>query len=157
SACNTAAGEVPGAETLSGLASALLYAGAHAVLVSHWPVDDRAAALLTTRTFSRMRENPALHRAEALRLAMLELLARAHELRQPLAWARFSLIGEGAPSSEMPPANIAQAEPTLRGQAEDAAPLAGAAYERRDYVAALQLARWPGDQGVGTAQNILGL
>jgi CHAT domain-containing protein len=38
SACNTAAGDGQGAEALSGLARAFFYAGARALLVSHWPV-----------------------------------------------------------------------------------------------------------------------
>ena len=43
SACNTAAGDKPGAEGLSGLARAFFYAGARAILVSHWPVNSDAA------------------------------------------------------------------------------------------------------------------
>ena len=39
SACNTAAGGTQGAEALSGLARAFFYAGARALLVSHWAVD----------------------------------------------------------------------------------------------------------------------
>ena len=39
SACNTAAGDRPGAEGLSGLARAFFYAGARSLLVSHWPVE----------------------------------------------------------------------------------------------------------------------
>ena len=35
SACNTIAGDKPGAEALSGLARAFFYAGARALLVSH--------------------------------------------------------------------------------------------------------------------------
>src|SRR5262249_51552312 len=38
SACNTAAGERPGEEALSGLARAFFYAGARTLMVSHWPV-----------------------------------------------------------------------------------------------------------------------
>ena len=36
SACNTAAGNKPGAEALSGLARAFFYAGARALRVAHW-------------------------------------------------------------------------------------------------------------------------
>lgn len=36
SACNTAAGDKPGAEALSGLARAFFYSAARALLVSHW-------------------------------------------------------------------------------------------------------------------------
>jgi CHAT domain-containing protein len=39
SACNTAAGNAPDAEALSGLASAFLFAGARSLLVTHWRVD----------------------------------------------------------------------------------------------------------------------
>jgi CHAT domain-containing protein len=44
SACNTAAGDKPGAEALSGLARAFFYAGARALLVSHWAVLQRGDA-----------------------------------------------------------------------------------------------------------------
>ena len=40
SACNTAAGDKPGADGLSGLARAFFYAGARALLVSHWQLDE---------------------------------------------------------------------------------------------------------------------
>src|ERR1019366_8992371 len=42
SACNPAAGNKPGAEALSGLARAFFYAGARALLVSHWAVNSNA-------------------------------------------------------------------------------------------------------------------
>jgi tetratricopeptide (TPR) repeat protein len=61
----------PGAEALSGLASALFYAEARALLVSHWSVDSEAATRLTTSTFAIMKADPKLGRAEALRNAML--------------------------------------------------------------------------------------
>ena len=48
SACNTIAGDKPGAEALSGLARAFFYAGARALLVSHWTVASEAATRLTT-------------------------------------------------------------------------------------------------------------
>ena len=44
SACNTIAGDKPGAEALSGLARAFFYAGARALLASHWPVRDGATS-----------------------------------------------------------------------------------------------------------------
>ena len=72
SACNTIAGDKPGAEALSGLARAFFYAGARALLVSHWAVESNAATRLTTSTFDVMKSDPSpLGRAEALRRAML--------------------------------------------------------------------------------------
>ena len=60
SACNTAAAEKPGAEALSGLARAFLYAGARALLVSHWPVESDLAAKLMTTMFANLAANPKL-------------------------------------------------------------------------------------------------
>jgi tetratricopeptide (TPR) repeat protein/CHAT domain-containing protein len=98
SACNTAAGETPGAEALSGLARAFFYAGARALLVSHWTVDSSAAVRLTTATFDHLKSAPGIGRAEALRRAMLAYLADKSDPQNayPAYWAPFSLIGEGA-------------------------------------------------------------
>ena len=74
SACNTAAGDKPGAEALSGLARAFFYAGARTLLVSHWPVNSEAAARLLTLTFATLKSDPQAGRAEALRRAMLTYL-----------------------------------------------------------------------------------
>src|SRR5204863_2002997 len=71
SACNTVAGEKPGAEALSGLARAFFYASARALLVSHWSVDSSAATRLTSKTFDAYQSNENIGRAEALRLALL--------------------------------------------------------------------------------------
>ena len=92
------AGDRPGAEALSGLARAFFYAGARAVLVSHWAVDSAAATRLTIATFDKLQKNPATGRAGARREAMLEFLGDASEPRNayPAYWAPFALVGEGA-------------------------------------------------------------
>lgn len=97
SACNTASGDRQGAEALSGLARAFFYAGARALLVSHWAVDSIAAVKVTTGAFAAMRLDPTIGRAEALRRAMLGLIERGalHEAH-PTYWAPFMVVGEGA-------------------------------------------------------------
>jgi CHAT domain-containing protein/Tfp pilus assembly protein PilF len=97
SACNTAAGDPPGAEGLSGLARAFFYAGARALLVSHWSVDDDAAAAITTGAFTRLSKDPSLGRAEALRQATLALLDNSANPEDafPAVWAPFVIVGEG--------------------------------------------------------------
>jgi len=98
SACNTIAGDRPGAEALSGLARAFFYAGARALLVSHWAVESNAATELTTSAFKIMAENPGVGRAEAMRRAMLAYLddkTPGHSA-DPAYWGAFSIIGEGA-------------------------------------------------------------
>ena len=98
SACNTAAGEKLGAEALSGLARAFFYAGARALLVSHWRIDSKAATRLTTSTFDIMKSNQTIGRAEALRRAMLAYLDDRSDIWNgyPGFWGSFSLVGEGA-------------------------------------------------------------
>jgi CHAT domain-containing protein/Tfp pilus assembly protein PilF len=97
SACNTAAGDKPGAEALSGLAKAFTYAGARALLVSHWPVGDEAAARLTSDIFARMTADPKLERAEGLRQAMIAMIAdKSDETNAyPAHWAPFIVVGDG--------------------------------------------------------------
>jgi CHAT domain-containing protein len=106
SACNTAgAGDTVGAEALSGLARAFFYAGARALLVSHWYVDSDGAVKLTTRAITELQGDPNIGRAEALRRAMLALMAdtsRAPDwipAAHPAVWAPFVVVGEGGNSS----------------------------------------------------------
>jgi CHAT domain-containing protein len=102
SACNTAAaGEDGSAEALSGLARAFFFAGARALLVSHWYVDSRAAVQITTTAFAELKRDPKIGRAEALRRAMLAVMndrGRPRSLTpaaHPAVWAPFVVVGEG--------------------------------------------------------------
>jgi CHAT domain-containing protein len=78
------------------LARSFFYAGAKALLVSHWAVDSDTATRLMTSTFEIMKSNPQA--GEALRQAMLAYLTdttnpwNAH----PAYWGPFSLVGDGA-------------------------------------------------------------
>ncbi len=98
SACNTAGAEAKGeaAEALSGLARAFIYAGARALLVSHWPVDSDVTVKLISTAARESTGGARIGRAEALRRAMLALIDSADELeRHPANWAPFVLVGEG--------------------------------------------------------------
>jgi CHAT domain-containing protein len=95
SACNTAAGEELGAESLSGLARAFFFAGARSLLVSHWPVRDDAAAAMVSDAV-RAQAAKGMGRAEALQAAMIALMNRPRSgFAHPSAWAPFVLVGEG--------------------------------------------------------------
>jgi CHAT domain-containing protein/Tfp pilus assembly protein PilF len=98
SACNTAAADgSPGAEGLSGLAKAFFYAGSRALLVSNWSVVSEAATRLTTTMLATIAEAPGMGRAEALRRAMLAVMADAEKPHygHPMFWAPFVVVGEG--------------------------------------------------------------
>ncbi len=99
SACNTAGDDGSG-ESLSGLARAFFFAGAKALLVSQWSVDDAATKTLMSEIFKRygsVRHTPP---AEALREGMLALLKQAttesryRHFAHLYAWAAFSLVGD---------------------------------------------------------------
>ena len=98
SACNTASGENLGAEGLSGLARAFIYAGARSLLVSHWSIDSGSAAELTTGLFEALETNPEMGHAAALQSSMMSLASDSENLHysHPAFWGPFSLIGEVA-------------------------------------------------------------
>jgi CHAT domain-containing protein len=96
SACNTAAPSgKPGAEGLSGLARAFLFAGARSMLVSHWAVSDEATSRLMQETFALIEGGNVETRAAALQSAMRTLRkADNGRFSDPRYWAPFMLVGE---------------------------------------------------------------
>jgi tetratricopeptide (TPR) repeat protein/CHAT domain-containing protein len=96
SACNTAAGNAKGAESLSGLARAFFYAGARSLLVSHWEVASEPTVKLITKAVSELKRDPKIGRAEALRRSMLSMINTGKDYEaHPAFWAPFVLVGEG--------------------------------------------------------------
>jgi CHAT domain-containing protein len=101
-ACNTAggAGEGEAAEALSGLARVLLRWGAGAAR-SHWEVDSAATVKLITTAVGELAKDKSLGRAEALRRAMLSVMADTSRpanwvpAYHPSDWAPFVVVGEG--------------------------------------------------------------
>jgi CHAT domain-containing protein len=102
SACNTAGPDGKlGGESLSGLARAFFYAGARALLVSHWAVASQATVALTTGMFQAYGRDPALGRAEALRRSQTSLWSQ-QETSHPLFWAPFTVVGDGGARPSQP-------------------------------------------------------
>ena len=94
SACNTAApGAETGAEALSGLARAFFYAGARALLVSHWYVNSAVTVPLITLAFRELEARPNIGRAEAMRLAMSSIIAARRQESAP-GQSASSVVGE---------------------------------------------------------------
>ena len=100
SACNTG-GPANGAsgESLTGLARSFFYAGARALLVTHWSVNDRSTAYLVALTLSKTRSQPGIGLAGALALAQRRVLSESHGdtaiEAHPFYWAALAVIGEG--------------------------------------------------------------
>jgi len=121
SACNTAGGDERSAEALSGLARAFFYAGARALLVSHWPVNSYAATMLTSRTFAEMRKSSTIGRAEGFRRAMLGLMSddKRPWAAHPATWAPFVVVGAGADASTVALQSTAKKAGKARGAKDD--------------------------------------
>jgi len=92
SACRTALGQEVRGEGLMGLTQSFFQAGARRVVVTLWPVDDRATAELMTR-FYRALLTEGRSPAAALRAAQISL-RREPSFRSPAFWAGFVLQGD---------------------------------------------------------------
>jgi CHAT domain-containing protein len=116
SACNSGGGAAAG-ESLSSLARAFFYAGARSLLVTHWYVNDAAAARVSAFTLRNLRQG-GQDLAEALRAAQLDLARNVEGGAHPALWAPFALIGPGpgaaAATSDAAPA-ARQGGSTRRG------------------------------------------
>ena len=121
SASSTAAGGKPGAEALAGLARAFLYAGARAMLVTHWYVSSKDAVSLTTGALEEFKRNPAIGRGEALRRSMLAMMQAGGANAHPANWAAFALVGDGSATATGADAIAAAPSPGRRGSSQPAA------------------------------------
>jgi CHAT domain-containing protein len=104
SACNTGGGEA-GGEALSGLARSFFYAGARALMVTQWSVNDQVSAYLVADTLNRLHGGVDGGPAGSLRAAQLALIASAGHgapanLADPFFWAAFAVIGDGGNPSQ---------------------------------------------------------
>jgi tetratricopeptide (TPR) repeat protein len=90
SGCSTALGVLVDGEGILGLTGPLLQAGAHSVVATLWPVNDRASAELVKRFYVFLASGSTA--TEALRLAQLDAIRRDVPTRD---WAAFVLTGDG--------------------------------------------------------------
>ncbi|MDR3521635.1 MAG: CHAT domain-containing protein [Acidocella sp.] len=99
SACNTGGG-AEGGEALSGLARSFFYAGARAMMVTQWSVNDQVSAYLVADTLNRLHSGADGGVAGSLRAAQLALIdnaghGMAANIADPFFWAAFAVIGDG--------------------------------------------------------------
>ena len=96
SACNTAAGDGrPGAEGLSGLANAFLYAGARNLIATHWYIPSDSAVEMAVGMMKAKQASPKQGWSEALRTAQLALIDEKGppSFAHPVNWAAHIVVG----------------------------------------------------------------
>jgi CHAT domain-containing protein len=98
SACDTGIGRLQGQEGISSLVRAFLLAGARSVIASLWQVDDRSTGVLMKHFYSYLSRGE--DKANALRLAKLDLIRQYQQDAVPYFWAGFTLHGESVSRAE---------------------------------------------------------
>jgi CHAT domain-containing protein/predicted negative regulator of RcsB-dependent stress response len=98
SACETGRANVAASDELIGLGRSFLYAGAGALLVSLWRVEDVSALTLMERVYRALFAGAS--KAAALRDAQRSLLMENREAH-PAFWGAFQLIGNADPFSTL--------------------------------------------------------
>jgi len=88
SACQTALGADGAGDEWIGLARAFFYAGARALLVTLWSVEDQPTTKLVECFYRYLTRGE--NAAAALRMAQIEMIRAGHPAYQ---WAAFALIG----------------------------------------------------------------
>lgn len=91
SSCQTGLGQYITGEGIEGLNRAFLFAGANAVLISLWSVNDQASYHLMERFYHHLKTSLTI--SSALRKAKLEMI-ESEALSHPFYWAGFIISGK---------------------------------------------------------------
>ena len=96
SACETGFGKFEKGNGIASLARAFMYAGAPALVVSLWQVNDHATALLMEQFYDNLAKG--MDKAEALQQAKLTYITKGNDIAaHPAFWSPFILMGDTAP------------------------------------------------------------
>lgn len=91
SACETGLGEVKAGEGVYGLQRAFQVAGANALLMSLWKVDDAATQLLMTNFYTNWTKGG--NKLKAFKQAQVQLMANP-KYKDPYYWGAFVMMGQ---------------------------------------------------------------
>ncbi|HEU5230778.1 MAG TPA: CHAT domain-containing protein, partial [Ktedonobacteraceae bacterium] len=101
SGCETGLALSGGGDEQLGLGRAFLAAGTASLVMSLWPVEDKATSDLMTQFYQRLLSSDS--KVQALRAAQCSFLNREPtSYRHPYFWAAFRLVGEVGPLSVAP-------------------------------------------------------
>jgi CHAT domain-containing protein/tetratricopeptide (TPR) repeat protein len=96
SACETGFGKYERGEGVVSIGRGFMYAGVPSVLMTLWPINDRATAILVTEFYRQLSMGKT--KSEALRNAKLLYIEKADERSaHPFFWAAFVSLGDDRP------------------------------------------------------------
>lgn len=102
SACETGFGKYERGEGVVSLGRGFMYAGAPALVMTLWPINDRATSVLISEFYDQLANGYC--KDEAMRLAKIKYLENATELTaHPFFWASFVNLGDYEPISLQKP------------------------------------------------------
>jgi CHAT domain-containing protein len=117
STCEAGQGTPVDGQGVLGLRAAFSMAGVQGLVMSLWPVDDKAGRQFMQFFYSHLGAGPS----EAVRLAQLDMIAKT-EYKQPRYWAGYSFSGELAMNNQSAKVAAKPAPPVSDSKGPDTGP-----------------------------------